>query len=134
MIEVSCAMAMSSWLSTMRRSKVVPDPIGPTMKMGLPPVDPSRASATSAPQAVTRAGREYDTQPCQGRPNRVRAAPEETTRDREGRPMPRLSIVLVTYREQCFLRRSVCSLLDHVDALDGRGSEVEVLFVDDAPP
>ncbi len=51
--------------------------------------------------------------------------------------MPRLSIVLVTYREQGFLRRSVSSrsgLLDQLDGLGDRSADVEVLVVDDASP
>ena len=51
--------------------------------------------------------------------------------------MPRLSIVLVTYREQGFLRRSLSSrsgLLDQLDGLGDRSAEVEVLVVDDASP
>ena len=51
--------------------------------------------------------------------------------------MPRLSIVLVTYREQGFLRRSLSSrsgLLDQLDGLGDRSADVEVLVVDDASP
>ena len=36
MMLVSWAIAMCSWLSTIRRISVVPDPIGPTMKIGPP--------------------------------------------------------------------------------------------------
>src|SRR3954453_495288 len=31
---VSCGIAIRSWLSSIRRSRVVPDPIAPTMKIG----------------------------------------------------------------------------------------------------
>ena len=52
--------------------------------------------------------------------------------------MPRLSIVLVTHREQGFLRRAVRSLLarllDQLDGLGDRSADVEVLVVDDASP
>jgi CDP-glycerol glycerophosphotransferase len=48
--------------------------------------------------------------------------------------VPRLSIVLVTYREQGFLRRSLTALLAQVDALGDRSGDVEVLVVDDASP
>ena len=51
--------------------------------------------------------------------------------------MPRLSIALVTYREQGFLRRSLSSrsgLLDQLDGLGDRSADVEVLVVDDASP
>ena len=51
--------------------------------------------------------------------------------------MPRLSIALVTYREQGFLRRSLSSrsgLLDQLDGLGDRAADVEVLVVDDASP
>jgi CDP-glycerol glycerophosphotransferase len=48
--------------------------------------------------------------------------------------MPRLSIALVTYREQGFLRRSLSSLFDQLGQLGARADDVEVLVVDDASP
>lgn len=48
--------------------------------------------------------------------------------------MPRLSIALVTYREQGFLRRFLSSLLAQLDGLGDGSGDVEVLVVDDASP
>jgi CDP-glycerol glycerophosphotransferase len=48
--------------------------------------------------------------------------------------MPRLSIVLVTYREQGFLRRCLTSVTGQLDLLGDRAADVEVLVVDDASP
>ena len=99
MIEVSWAIAMLSWLSTIRRSSVVPDPIGPTMKIGFCPVGPPVAGV-SATVGSSESGSVLDSARSTIR-NPVRAGQSRMERGRrgapevEGRHMPRLSIVLV---------------------------------------
>src|SRR6478672_10877474 len=124
MMLVSCAMAMLSWLSTISRISVVPDPIGPTMKMGPPaavfPVVASGAmgSADTALLGCSRRGRPATIPGLHGGEDGASSTVRSVL----------LSVVLVVRRHQAWIRPTLRSVLDQ----DTSG--VEVVVVDDASP